>query len=154
MTHPDTNSIPADRRIETSRVVPYTPAQVFQAFRDPAILAKWWGPNGFTNSFHEFDFRPGGVWRFTMHGPDGKDYPNESRFVAIEEPHLIEFDHVSPPRFRMILSLQPCDAGCHIGWCGVFEDAKTCSNVAKFARDANEQNLDRLVAVLGETTPT
>ena len=44
---------------------------------------QWWGPNGFTNTFHEFDLRPGGAWRFIMHGPDGTDYPNESVFVEV-----------------------------------------------------------------------
>lgn len=37
-------------------------------------LKKLLGPNGFTNTFYEFDLRPGGKWRFTMHGADGKNY--------------------------------------------------------------------------------
>jgi len=144
----DVNSIPSDRRIETSRLVPYTPSQVFQAFRDPSVLAKWWGPTRFTNTFHEFDFRAGGSWRFTMHSPDGKDFPNESRFVEIVEPTLIIFDHVCAPLFQAILTFDQSDGGCRIGWCMVFRDSKTCTNVAKYAGDANEQNLDRLVAAL------
>ena len=82
----DVSRIPSDRRIDTSRLFPHSPAKVFQAFRDPAVLAEWWGPDGFTNTFHEFDFRDGGAWRFTMHSPDGKDFPNESRFLEIAEP--------------------------------------------------------------------
>ena len=53
-----------------------TPGQVYAALGDPARVARWWGPAGFTNTIHTFDFRPGGTWRLTMHGPDGKDYPN------------------------------------------------------------------------------
>lgn len=53
----DAEQIPADRRIDTSRRVSFAPAQVFEAFRDPAVLAVWWGPDGFTNTFYEFDFR-------------------------------------------------------------------------------------------------
>ena len=30
---------------------------------DPARIARWWGPAGFTNTIHTFDFRPGGEWR-------------------------------------------------------------------------------------------
>ena len=63
--------------------IPATPAQVFAAMSDPARVARWWGPDGFKNTIHQFDFRPGGSWLLTMHGPDGKDYPNESRFTRV-----------------------------------------------------------------------
>jgi uncharacterized protein YndB with AHSA1/START domain len=48
-------------------------ALVFEAWTDPKHLSQWWGPNGFTTTTSSFDFRPGGVWRFVMHGPDGRD---------------------------------------------------------------------------------
>lgn len=146
----DPNSVPADRRIETSRLVPYTPSQVFEAFRDPSLLARWWGPDGFTNTFDVFEFRAGGMWLFTMHSPDGKDFANESRFVEIVEPGRVVIDHTCAPYFQAILTFDQAEAGCLIGWCMVFEDSKTCANVARYAGDANEQNLDRLVAVLSE----
>src|SRR6185369_10233222 len=63
--------------------------KVFKAFADPTHLARWWGPSGFRNTFEEFDFRPGGTWRFTMHGPDGTDHPNRSVFLDIQEPARI-----------------------------------------------------------------
>jgi len=50
---------------------------VFKAWTVPAIITNWWGPRGFSTTTHEMDFRAGGVWRFTMHGPDGTDYPNK-----------------------------------------------------------------------------
>jgi uncharacterized protein YndB with AHSA1/START domain len=36
-----------------------------------------------SNTFHTFEFRPGGSWIFTMHGPDSADYANQSEFVEI-----------------------------------------------------------------------
>jgi uncharacterized protein YndB with AHSA1/START domain len=69
---------------KTSREIPATPAAVFAAIADPQRLARWWGPDGFRNSFEVCDIRPGGAWKFTMHGPDGASYPNESVFFAIE----------------------------------------------------------------------
>jgi uncharacterized protein YndB with AHSA1/START domain len=30
------------------------------------------GPDGFSTTTSQFDFRPGGVWCFVMHGPDGR----------------------------------------------------------------------------------
>lgn len=144
----DLSTIPADRRIETRRVIPYTPLQVFQAFADSSVLATWWGPKGFTNTFEEFNFSEGGMWRFTMHSPEGKDYPNESRFLIIAEPSLVVFDHLCAPRFQAHLSFGEAPEGCELSWSMVFEDDQACANVAKLAGDANEQNLDRLVAAL------
>jgi uncharacterized protein YndB with AHSA1/START domain len=63
------------REIASGRVIDAPRRKVFKAFADPTHLARWWGPKGFRNTFEEFDFRPGGTWRFTMHGPDGTDTP-------------------------------------------------------------------------------
>ena len=65
------------REIVSGRVIDAPRRKVFKAFADPTHLARWWGPKGFRNTFEEFDFRPGGTWRFTMHGPDGVDYQNK-----------------------------------------------------------------------------
>ena len=66
---------------------------VFAAFTDPKHLAQWWGPNGFTTTTHSFDFRPGGVWRFVMRGPDGRDYQNRITFEEIVPPERIVYRH-------------------------------------------------------------
>ena len=68
---------------------------VFQAWTDPKHLINWWGPNGFTNTFHEVDIKPGGVWLFTMHGPDGLDYRNRIRFIEIVKPERLSYLHDS-----------------------------------------------------------
>ena len=59
-----------------AREIPATPEEIFAAFSDPVRLARWWGPAGFTNTFTICEFKPGGQWSFTMHGPDGTNYPN------------------------------------------------------------------------------
>jgi hypothetical protein len=86
-----------------------------------------------------------------MHSPESRDFFNDSRFVRIEEPSLVVLDHVCPPRFQAHLRFEEAEEGCRIRWCRIFEDAKTCANVARYASDGNEQNLDRLVAVLSES---
>jgi uncharacterized protein YndB with AHSA1/START domain len=83
----------ADREIVISRVVDAPRELVWKAWTDPEHVAKWWGPNGFTTSIEIMDFRPGGVWKLTMHGPDGASYPNKSVFVEIVEPERIVFNH-------------------------------------------------------------
>ena len=62
----------------SSRTISAAPEAVFAAVENPTRLARWWGPNGFSNTFHPFEFRDGGSWLFTMHGPDGQDHPKRS----------------------------------------------------------------------------
>ncbi len=68
---------------------------VFRAWTEPAMLLKWWGPRGFTNTFHEIDVRPGGKWLFIMHGPDGVDYPNQIVFDEVIRPERLVYTHGS-----------------------------------------------------------
>jgi uncharacterized protein YndB with AHSA1/START domain len=69
--------------LSAERVLSASPRKVFAAFEQLVRLAQWWGPNGFTNTFAQFDFTPGGRWVFVMHGPNGADYPNENVFREI-----------------------------------------------------------------------
>jgi uncharacterized protein YndB with AHSA1/START domain len=65
---------------------------VFKAWTDPKHLAQWWGPRGFTTNIREMDVRPGGVWRYAMRGPDGKEYPFDGVYVEVVEPERLVFD--------------------------------------------------------------
>lgn len=138
------------REIISSRVVPYPASQVFGAFTDAKTLATWWGPSGFTNTFQEFDPRPGGRWRFVMHGPDGTDYPNENQFLEIAAPRRIVLRHLSRPEFRMTITLADEPGGTHITWRMLFATIEQCDQVRSYAPAANEQNFDRLEAVLAK----
>jgi len=122
--------------------------RVFKAFADPRHLVHWWGPKGFTNTFNEFDLRPGGAWRFVMHGPDGGNYPNESAFTEIVPPERIVFRHLSAPRFEMTITFTEQAGETTVGWRQLFETVDECQRIASFAVEANEQNLDRLGAEL------
>lgn len=66
-----------DCEIVTARTINFPRELVYAAWTEPEHLKTWWGPAGFTNTFHEFDFRVGGRWKFTMHGPDKGHFPNE-----------------------------------------------------------------------------
>ncbi len=149
MTAPHTDPSTAAREIVSARVIDAPPDAIFAAFADPARLARWWGPNGFTNTFETFEFRAGGSWRFVMHGPDGKNYPNESVFKRIEAPALIVFVHVCAPHFTMTITLQPQGGQTRLTWRMLFESAEMRDTIAKYAVPANEQNFDRLQAELG-----
>jgi uncharacterized protein YndB with AHSA1/START domain len=121
----------AEREIVSSRVIDVPPEKVFEAFRNPDVLARWWGPEGFTNTFHTFDFRPGGTWEFIMHGPDDTDYPNTNMFVEITEPERVVFDHILPPKFRMTISFEKAAQAdqTRFGFRMLFESAEVCDQL-------------------------
>jgi hypothetical protein len=138
---------PVDQRSDTrSLFVAATPAQVFAAMSDSGRIVQWWGPDGFTNTIHQFDFRPGGTWRLTMHGPDGKDYPNESRFTRIGTDRLFEIEHLSGHHFVLTIGLLAVSGGTQIQWRQTFDTIEHYERIAQFIAGANQQNLQRLSA--------
>jgi uncharacterized protein YndB with AHSA1/START domain len=101
---------------------------VFSAWTDPKHLAHWWGPNGFTHTTMSFDLRPGGVWRFVMHGPDGRDYQNRITFEEILRPERIVYrlgggDDVEPVQFRTTVMFEDLGGRTRISWRGDFPSA-------------------------------
>jgi uncharacterized protein YndB with AHSA1/START domain len=75
---------PSAREVVFSRLIAAPPDLVWEIWSDLRHLHEWFGPAGFTTTTEEFAFAPGGVWRFTMHGPDGTDYPTRIVFRTIE----------------------------------------------------------------------
>jgi len=65
---------------------------VFEAHK-PEHVSRWWGGRRHRLTVCEMDFRPGGAWRFVLHGPDGTDYPNRSVFIEVVKPERIVFSH-------------------------------------------------------------
>jgi uncharacterized protein YndB with AHSA1/START domain len=94
---------------------------VFAAFTDPQHLAQWWGPNGFSTTTLSFDMRPGGVWRFVMHGPDGRDYQNRITYEEIVPPERIVYRHggepdVEPVQMRQSIVFQDIGGRTRVTW--------------------------------------
>lgn len=139
-----TDTSASDRAIVSTRVLPFPPAQVFRAIAEPARIARWWGPAGFRNTIASFDFREGGEWKFTMHGPDGTDHPNHSRFERIAAPHALVMRHLNAPHFRLFMTLSEEGEGTRLEWRQVFDDPRVRDQLAPICVPANEQNFDRL----------
>ena len=131
---------------KTSREIPVTVGQVFAAISDPERLARWWGPDGFTNTFNVCEFKKGGRWSLIMHGPNGANYPNESVFAEIEPLRKVVVQHVSEPKFSLTIGLTPSSTGTLVSWSQAFESSDVASRVEHIVVPANEQNLDRLSA--------
>jgi uncharacterized protein YndB with AHSA1/START domain len=83
----------ADREIVLSREFDAPRELVWRAYTDPAHIGNWWGPDGFTNTIYEMEVRPGGMWRFMMHGPDGTDWPNRITYREVTAPERLEYLH-------------------------------------------------------------
>lgn len=82
-----------DREIVTTRTFDAPVERVWAVWTDPRHISKWWGPRGFTTTTKEWDLRPGGVWRFTMHGPDGTDYLNRVRYQEVVKGERLVYLH-------------------------------------------------------------
>ncbi|MCI3182339.1 ATPase [Caulobacter sp. CCUG 60055] len=77
--------------IEVSRFIAAPRDQVFKAWIEPARLAAWWGPAGFSSTVAELSPCPGGALRLVMHGPDGVDHPMSATFRELAAPERIAF---------------------------------------------------------------
>ncbi len=79
--------------IEITRIYDATAEQVWNAWVDPKQVSQWWGPRGFTITTKSKDVKPGGKWIYTMHGPDGTDYPNMTTYYEVEKYKKLVYDH-------------------------------------------------------------
>ena len=100
----------SDYNIVSTRTINAPVNKVFLAWTEPEYLKNWWGPNGFTNTFREFDLRPGGKWKFTMHGPDKGNYENEAEFIAFEKNNFIFWKRHSKPLFNVLATFEELSA--------------------------------------------
>lgn len=121
----------SDREIVTTRLIDAPRELVFKVWTDPHHLAQWWGPNGFTNTIHQMDVRPGGAWNLTMHGPDGTDYRNESVYVEVVPPSRLVYDHVTGPTFRATATFEEEDGKTRVTLRMVFESAEKRERVER-----------------------
>lgn len=149
------NSIDLDtdpRSIIGSRLLNAPRELVFSAFTDLEHLAHWWGPDGFTTTTRSFEFRPGGVWRFVMHGPDGRDYQNRITYEEIVRPERIVYRHgggtdVEPVQFIQTLTFEALGrARTRLIWHGRFRTAEERARVVKIYNADNglSQTMARL----------
>ena len=135
----------ATREIRMTRILNAPVELVWEAWTNPSHIVNWWGPNGFTNTMHKMDFRESGEWEFTMHGPDGTNYPNRNIFKEIVPFEKISFQHFNP-NFTTTILFQSLGEKTQIDWSMLFDTAEMRDIVVK-AHGADEglkQNLEKL----------
>ena len=87
---------PSDREIVMTRVFDAPRRMVFDAFRKPELLKRWFGPRSWTLVVADVDFRVGGGFRFVMRGPDGKEMGMRGKYLELAPPersvHMESFE--------------------------------------------------------------
>lgn len=139
--------------IVSSRIVNASIDMVYAAWAEPEHLKNWWGPAGFTNTFQEFDLRPGGKWKFIMHGPGKGNYKNDCEFIKIDKPHLIAWKRHSKPIFQVVATFEEVSANnTKVLFRQIFNTEAECMKVKPYVVDKNEENFDRLEMELANMT--
>ncbi len=135
-----------EREIVATRVFDAPRELVFNLWTDPEHIAQWWGPKGFTNTIYEMDVRPGGVWRFVMHGPDGVDYENKIVYIEVVKPERLVYSHVSGTQFHVTVTFADQGDKTKLTVRMLFESAAQRDRVIKEfgAIEGLNQTLERL----------
>ncbi len=129
---------------------------VFDAWTDPVKIGKWWGPDGFTTTTKQMEFSTGGEWIFTMHGPDGTDYPNHIVYTGIKKPEKIQYDHFdrktsngNSPLFKATVTFEELGGTCRVQMHLLFPTVdKRSEAVESGAIEGGKQTLNRLAEYL------
>jgi uncharacterized protein YndB with AHSA1/START domain len=147
----------SDREIVVSRLLNASRELVFQAFTDPQHVVHWWGPNGFTNTDREMNVRVGGVWRFTMHGPDGTDWPNRITYLEVIKPERLVYlhdddsDSEGGQKFHVTVTFEAQGKKTLLTMRSLFATAAECEQVKQFgAVEGGQQTIDHLEAYLAK----
>jgi uncharacterized protein YndB with AHSA1/START domain len=128
---------------------------VWEAWTDPIQVAEWWGPRGFTLTTHGKDLKPGGFWSYTMHGPDGVDYPNKTVYHEVEKYSRLVYDHGGhddrPPLFRVTVTFNEIKGKTKMEMTMALATAEAAEEIRKFIKKAGgDGTWDRLAEHLGK----
>lgn len=144
-----------DREIILSRVFDASPDLVFEVWTDPEHSRHWWGPRGFTTTTHAMELRPGGAWRYTMHGPDGRDYENLITFLEVSRPTRLVYKHggnkdTEPVNFEVTVTFENLGGKTRVTMRSLFPSAHAKDFVVKTygAVEGGKQHLERLAEYL------
>jgi uncharacterized protein YndB with AHSA1/START domain len=141
----------ADREIVITRLLNAPRELVWKVWTDPNHVGKWWGPRGFTNTIHEMEVKPGGKWRFMMHGPGGIEFPEKIVFIEVVKPERLVFSHSSdiendPNLFHTIVTFEDRGEKTWLTMRAILPSAEERERVIKEvgAIEGGNQTIDKL----------
>jgi uncharacterized protein YndB with AHSA1/START domain len=128
-----------DRQIVLTRLIAASVAKVWQCWTDPAILPRWFGPEGFSCNTKEIDLCEGGLWRFDMIGPDGTVWLNRHRYTRWVSQSRIEFlmdaDDDSAEPYAIVVEFTPEVGGTRITQTMTFPSAEMRDGALAYGAD-------------------
>lgn len=150
MTQAHSSSDTSDREIVITRLFNAPRELVWQVFTDPQHKTHWWGPRGFRTTTHSVELKSGGIWRYTMHGPDGRDYPNEMRFHEVLPQERLVYSHGTgdddyPHKFEVVTTFTTEGEKTRVTMRSLFQTAASRDHVVKEfgAIEGGNQTMDR-----------
>lgn len=150
------NSRSGSNELQLTRVYDAPVRAVWDAWTISEQVALWWGPRGFTITTQKKDLRIGGSWHYTMHGPDGVDYPNVTRYHEVEPLKKLVYDHGStgdtPPLFRVTVTFTEAHSKTTMALTMSLASPEAAAQAAKFIKQAGgNATWDRLAEHLEST---
>jgi uncharacterized protein YndB with AHSA1/START domain len=140
----------ADREVLITRIIKAPRDLVFAAWLDSKHADQWMGPTGYTTVTQSMDVRPGGMWRFTMSGPQGV-FPNRVTYIEVVKPSRLVYKHGTdkdddPDAFEVTVTFEDLGDSTHITMRSVFPNAAARDRVVKEfkAIEGGYQTLERL----------
>lgn len=126
---------------------------VWEAWTDPKQVAKWWGPRGFTITTDKMDVRTGGSWSYVMHGPDGVNYDNKTKYLEVEKYSRMIYDHGGnddrPPLFRVTVNFSEAAGKTTMEMTMAFSTAEVAKGTKQFIKQVGGNSTwDRLAEFL------
>jgi len=126
---------------------------VWDAWIEPDQVAKWWGPRGFTITTLHKDVKTGGNWNYIMHGPDGVDYPNNTKYLEVEKYSRLVYDHGGyedrPPLFRVTVNFSEKNGKTKMDMTMALATPEAAAETKKFIKKASgDSTWDRLAEYL------
>jgi uncharacterized protein YndB with AHSA1/START domain len=82
---------PGGLSLEMTRVLPVSPSRAFEFFADPGLLARWWGPRGFSIPSIDFTPRVGASYAIEMQPPGGEPFHLTGTFREVDAPSRLAF---------------------------------------------------------------
>lgn len=141
--------------IKITRIYDAPVKTVWAAWEDPAQVGQWRGPRGFTLTSHSKDMRTGGHWHYTMHGPDGTDWVNKTKYLEVEKYKRMVYDHggndEQAPLFRVTVTFTDVKGKTKMDMSMALATVEAAQETRKFIKKAGgESTWDRLAEYLGK----
>jgi uncharacterized protein YndB with AHSA1/START domain len=142
-------------KLKISRVYDAPVKAVWEAWTDTEQVAKWWGPRGFSITTHAKELRVGGFWSYTMHGPDGVDYPNKTLYHEVEKYKRLVYDHGGsddrPPLFQVCVEFEEHGGRTYMEMTMTLASADAAREISKHIKKAGgNATWDRLAEYLAK----